>query len=97
MDLVGGAAVEANVDVSFASKRWLAADFLPIERANGYGTLDVSLAYRARRGWSLLAFGRNLTNADVYRGAQEAPYSPGVVVANIGAPRTYGLRAEFKY
>lgn len=89
--------VDATVDMVFASKRWLAADFLPIERAAGYATFDASLSYIAHGGFTLTGFVRNITNQAVYTGAQQAPYSPGVVVSSVGAPRMYGARAEFKF
>jgi iron complex outermembrane recepter protein len=95
--LSGGREIEANIDVAFASQRWLAADFIPIERANAYATLDGSLAYHAREGWSVTGFVRNVTNSHVYSGAQEAPYSPGVAVASIGPPRMYGARLDYKF
>lgn len=89
--------VNATVDMVFASARWLAADFIPIERAAGYATFDASLAYVAKAGFSLTAFVRNLTDEAVYTGAQQAPYSPGVAVSSVGAARTYGVRADFKF
>ncbi len=96
-ELAGGGEIEANFDLVFASARWLAADFLPIERADGYATMDASISYQARSGFRLTAFGRNVTNEAVYTGAQQSPYSPGVVVSSVGAPRTYGLRAEVSF
>ncbi len=96
-ELGSGDEIEANVDLVFASERWLAADFLPIERADAYATIDASITYRAQSGLSLTAFGRNLSNEAVYTGAQQSPYSPGVVVASIGAPRMYGVRADIRF
>jgi iron complex outermembrane receptor protein len=96
-DLPGTQIIEANIDVAFASQRWLAADFIPVERANAYATLDSSVTYRAQQGWSVTGFVRNITNAHVYSGAQEAPYSPAVAVASIGPPRIYGARLDYKF
>ncbi len=96
-DLPGGDGLEATVDLVFASKRWLAADFLPIERADGYATIDASITYKAIAGFSVTAFVRNLTDEAVYTGAQQGPYSPGVAVSSVGAPRLYGVRAEFRF
>jgi iron complex outermembrane receptor protein len=95
--LYGGNALEASVDLASASKRWLGPDFVSVERADAYVTFDASLTYRAERGISLTAFVRNLTNEAVYTGAIQSPFSPGVVASSVGAPRTYGARAEFRF
>lgn len=97
-DLSGGSNIEAQAGMTFASSRWLAPEFIPNERAPAYVSVDASVRYTLRDNkMSLTLFVRNLTEATVYTGGIESPFVPGIVAANIGAPRTFGARAEFKF
>ena len=93
-----GGDVTAAVNAQFSSAKWLAIDFIPSERAPSYVTVDANLAYHAPSGnWSIAAFGRNLTDKEVYASAIEHPFVAGLVAASVGAPRTYGVRLSAKF
>jgi iron complex outermembrane receptor protein len=94
---VGTGELDANINVTFASARWLGTDFISSERANAYGKLDTSLTYRgAGNRWSVSAFVRNITNAAIYTDAAKDAFS-SMVYADIQPPRTYGTRVSLKY
>ena len=59
--------------------------------------IDANLTYRNHGGWSLYAFGRNLTDQLVYTGAFTQALLPSLTLANVAAPRTFGIgfRAKF--
>ena len=92
-DLPNGAALEASIDAQGASSRYLAVDYTDAVKAKAYLAGDAYLTYRPQgEAWSLTAYVRNFNDAKIYTGAYTAPFAlPGVVAANIGAPRTYGL------
>jgi iron complex outermembrane receptor protein len=94
---VGRGELDANINVNFASARWLGTDFIASERAAAYGKLDTSLTYRgAGDRWSVSAFVRNITNAAIYTDASKNAFS-SLVYADIQPPRSYGTRVTFKY
>ena len=98
LPLSNGGALEPDVNMQFASARWLASDFVAAERASNYQTFNASLTYVAPNNrFTIAGFVRNIGNAAVYEGAFEAPYQPGVVGANIAPPRTYGFRFSISY
>lgn len=93
-----GGNVTAGVNALFATSRWLAIDFLPSEQAPSYVTIDANLTYHAASGhWSVTAFGRNLSNVNVYSSAIEDPFVAGYISDNIGPPRTYGVRLSTQF
>lgn len=97
-DLADGSYIEAQSGLTFASSRWLAPEFIANERAPGYVSIDASIRYAlGDDNASLTLFVRNLTKETVYTGGIESPFVPGLVAANIGPPRTFGARAEFKF
>lgn len=50
------------------------------------------------RNWTVQAFSRNLTNEGIFTGAFQTPgFHPQLLVRNINAPRTYGVRASVKF
>ncbi len=99
--LPGDSTLEAAVNASFASSRWLAPDFIPNERAGSYTTINASVTFERyigdHRRIALTGFVRNLTNEKIYTGATKSPFIPTVVAATIGAPRTYGARLDVSF
>ena len=92
-----GGTLTANLAATFASARWLGVDFIPIERAPGYISLNTSLTYVfPGEHWSLTLFGRNVNNARIYTAAFTNPLST-LYDANIAAPATYGARLSFRF
>ena len=93
-----GAAVDFDVNGRFASKSWLAVDFIQSELAPSFAVLNASLTYQSpARNYSLSAFVRNINNGKEYTGTQEQNFAPPLNTANIGAPRTYGVRANVRF
>ena len=97
VDFESGARLTATTNTTFASARWLAIDFTPIERAPAYVTQDAYVTYAFPNGrWSVTGFLRNINNGIVYTQAQINPLS-SIVGANINAPRTYGARLSYQF
>jgi iron complex outermembrane receptor protein len=95
--LPAGDRLTLDASVNFSSARWIGVDFLPGERDGAYAIVDANLTYSPARGdWSIGLFGRNLTKTAYYTGGLET-LLPGLIAANIGAPRTFGVRAGFRF
>lgn len=96
--LSSGATVTLDGSVTYASARWLTIDFIQAERDNAYTIVNANLTYTSPdKGLSIGLFGQNLTKSVYYSGAVQNASITGLVAANIGAPRTYGVRANFKF
>jgi iron complex outermembrane receptor protein len=98
-DLESGATVEAMLGLQFAGTRYLTADFTEASRAAAYVTGDFNLSYIAPNdAWTLAGFVRNLNDATVYTGAfTAAGLFRSLTLANIAAPRTFGLRLNKRF
>lgn len=93
-ELASGASVDAALSGQMASMRWLGIDYIPAQKAKGYVMGDAVVTYHnADRNWSLSAYLRNFNNASAYTGSYTiGGVLPSLVVANLAAPRTYGVR-----
>ncbi|WP_454885378.1 TonB-dependent receptor [Sphingomonas oryzagri] len=90
--------IDVGGSMKFASSRWLATDFIPAERAPAYAVFDANLTYTtADKRISVTGFVRNIGNKAYSTGGIEQPFIPGLFAASISPPRTYGLRASFKF
>ena len=109
-DLPNNGTVAANVDTTFATSRYLSSDFYtPESKANGYFLLNANLTYASPGDvWSITGFVNNITNATIYQGSTTyvvngfsellgGPASQNYVLATVGPPRTYGVRASFHF
>ena len=97
-DLANGSKLTFDGSVKYASARWLSIDFIPAERDGAYALADASLTYTAPGdGWSVALFGRNLTKSVYYTGGIQTAFIAGLVASNIAPPRTYGVRASYKF
>ncbi|MDB5576366.1 MAG: hypothetical protein JWR80_1542 [Bradyrhizobium sp.] len=93
---------ESTVDLAgsmkFSGSRWLATDFIPAERAPAYAVFDANLTYTTPdKRISVTGFVRNIGNKAYSTGGIEQPFIPGLFAASVSPPRTYGLRASFKF
>jgi iron complex outermembrane receptor protein len=96
--LSSGGAIDFTVGGRFSSKTWLAVDFIPSERAPSFAMWNSSLMFRSpKRNYSVDAYVHNISNAKEYTGAQQQTFAPGLVAANISAPRTYGLQLHVSW
>ncbi|MGE4409427.1 MAG: TonB-dependent receptor [Sphingobium sp.] len=92
-DLASGAEIEFSPDMSFASSRWLSAEFVENARAKGYALFNASLTYRAPDDrYSIQLFMRNIGDKAVYNGTQQYPFIANYNGNDIAPPRTYGAR-----
>ncbi|MBU0556744.1 MAG: TonB-dependent receptor [Alphaproteobacteria bacterium] len=97
-DLANGAVIDFSPDMSFASSRWLAAEFVENARADGYALFNASLTYRAPDNqYSVQLFVRNIGNEAVYTGTQQYPFINNYNGQDIAPPRTYGARFRVKF
>ena len=84
--------------LTYSSAKWLSIDFISAARQRGYAVVDADLTYRAAGNrWSIGLFGRNLTKTVYYNGGIQASFVGGLFTADIAAPRTYGIRANFRF
>jgi iron complex outermembrane receptor protein len=109
-DLTNGGNVAIGGGGTFATSRFLTSDFFtPETKDKGYVLLNADLSYTSPDDrYTISAFVRNITNNAVYQGAFSnvlngfpnllgTPGTPNFVARNIGAPRTYGIRASFNF
>lgn len=94
---LGDGKIAADASVSYASSRWLQVDFVALERAKSYATANLGLTYHAPGDrWFVNGFVRNVNNGRPYTFSAGITILP-IYVANIGPPRTYGVRAGFEF
>lgn len=98
-DLGSAGSLDASVNVSFSSSRYLDNSFTDQVKAQGYASGDIVLTYRSPDDrWSLSGYVRNVTDVDIYTGGYTIPaLFPGVALANISAPRTFGARVAVNF
>jgi iron complex outermembrane receptor protein len=96
--LSDGGAIKLGGDLRFASERFLNQNFMP-----GAGEDEGYLVANAEAGYTfpgdkvvIAGFVRNLTNEVVYTGGLTTAI-PGEFVAQVAAPRTYGVRAAVAF
>jgi iron complex outermembrane recepter protein len=100
VDVGNGGNITFMADVAFASRSYETTDFIAAELAKGYSNVSASLTYNAADGkWFVSAFGRNLTNEEIYTGGggHQAAFVGGWVTSNIAPPRTYGARLGLRF
>jgi iron complex outermembrane receptor protein len=89
--------IRAEGDARYESKWW--ADFVHNlgTRQDAYAKINGALTYYSESGrWNFGLWGRNLTNKVVIA-ATAAAGIPGPATAYLDSPRTYGVRAGFKF
>lgn len=100
-ELAGGATITPGVQTNFSSSYWLGVLGYGVaaNKQDSYALVDADLTFEtASKGLSLAAFIRNIGDKPVFNAASLSGQSrPGGVVANIQAPRTYGVRAIYKF
>lgn len=97
-ELGNGGEVEFSPNLTFASSRWLSAEFVENARADSYLLLNANLTYFAPDDqYSVQLFMRNITNEAVYTGTQQYPFIANYNGLDIAPPRTYGVRLRFNY
>ena len=96
--LANGGELEFSPNLTFASSRWLSAEFVENARAESYLLLNANLTYRSPDDdYSVQLFVRNITNEAVYTGTQQAPFIANFNGLDIAPPRTYGVRLRYDF
>ncbi len=73
----------------------------PNSRTSGFGIFDARLGIQSDAGWSVFAFGKNLSRKDYitsrYTDTTFSIFGLSQQVESYGDPRTYGVRASLKF
>jgi iron complex outermembrane recepter protein len=105
-DFGNGSRLVTGVNTTFSSSQILSPDFIPSGTDDGYATANADITFFSRDDrWSLSAWGRNLTDEEIYTGGFRYPFSrpvaqggdPTLFYPNIRAPRTYGVRFNVQF
>jgi iron complex outermembrane receptor protein len=104
--LAGGARLIPRLQTKYQSEMYLTDFNRPSDEQRAYTRTDLSLRYESTGAWMVEAFVQNLedeavkNNVDL-RGNQPGidgvPGFPGVARAFLDSPRTYGVRASFRF
>lgn len=93
-----GSDLAFRAEEHFSSAYWLADDFIPSERAPAWAFTNLFLTYTMSPvPLTLSAYVENLQNKAVYTYGVESPATPGIDGADIGPPRTYGVRIRYSF
>jgi len=97
--LANGAAISFEADLRYQGRRDTSLQFTDGSRSAASTGLDANLHYRSASGnWDLTAFVNNLINNQAIGRAQATGAGNTVIYfATVGAPRTYGLRTNYRY
>jgi iron complex outermembrane receptor protein len=97
-DLPGNARIDATLDSQYSASRYLTVDYTTASDAPSYVVLDASLSYYDSDRFMIGGFVRNLTNQLDYTGAYTIPsLFRSLTLANLAAPRTYGVRMSARF
>lgn len=95
---LGGMRLTANLDARYRDERWVGFDFTPPQRADSVTTIDASLRLSAAdESWSLMAYGRNLTDKEIKSSTQVFGAVSNLVSTLYEPPRTYGVRLDYRF
>lgn len=98
LPLVNGDSLAFRAEEHFSSAYWLADDFIASERAPAWAITDLFLTYTMSRiALRASLYVQNLENKAIYTYGVESPATPGITGADIGAPRTYGVRLRYSF
>jgi len=102
LPLANGAAFVFDANSRYETGRETALNYLPETKEGSYTRSDASISYEsADNVWSVSAFVRNIEDkAVIVRTQPGRSYTlsgGGLLSATYQAPRTYGIRAGFKY
>jgi iron complex outermembrane recepter protein len=104
--LPNGAKLVPRLQARYQSEMFLTDFNRPSDRQAAYTRTDLSLRYEAPADWVIEAFVQNVEDEAVKNnvdlrgnqpGAGGVPGFPGVARAFFDAPRTYGLRATYRF
>ncbi|HEV7606648.1 MAG TPA: TonB-dependent receptor [Steroidobacteraceae bacterium] len=104
--LPNGGRLAPRLQSKYQSEMFLTDFNRPSDRQRAYTRTDLGLRYETARAWAVEAFVQNIEDVAVKNnvdlrgnqpGAGGVPGFPGVARAFFDAPRTYGLRASYRF
>jgi iron complex outermembrane receptor protein len=88
----------AAADTRIEASRYLSLDFLELGRQGSYMMSNARLTYESPSGnFSLTGFINNIEDELVFANSLQSPAKPGVIYNQLRPPRTYGVRAGFRF
>lgn len=96
---IGGAGrIIAGADTRIESSRYLSIDYLPNGRQGAYMMTNARLTWETQSGnFSLTGFVNNIEDELVFSNSFQSPVKGGTLYNQIRPPRTYGVRANFRF
>jgi len=97
--LLRGAELVTHADMNYRSVVYFAIPVTPYVRQGGYSLINARLTLRssAERGWSVAAFGTNLSNKHYMTSASDVTPVLGFATGFFQAPREWGATVEFRF
>lgn len=93
-----GASITAAADTRIETSRYLSIDYLDVARQGSYMMSNARLTYETPSGaFSLTGFINNIENELVFANSLQSPAKPGVLYNQLRPPRTYGIRAGWRF
>ncbi|WP_217895016.1 hypothetical protein [Sphingobium sp. Z007] len=90
--------ITAAMDTRIETSRYLSLDFLDLGRQGSYMMSNTRLTYETPSGnFALTGFVNNIENELVFANSLQSPAKPGVIYNQLRPPRTYGVRAGFRF
>jgi iron complex outermembrane receptor protein len=94
--LANGATIAPGASVYWQSRTYLREFNLPMDRVSAYAKLDGTITFQtADDKWTVQAYIRNATNKLVRNSANVV--LPGTYLSTYEQPRTYGVRASYRF
>lgn len=95
---LGDHKIVVNVSGRYRSNRMIGFDYLPQQNSGGTFEADASLQFgQIDDRWTITGWVRNLTNENIPTLAQYNSISGGVLTTAYQPPRTYGVKAAFRF
>jgi outer membrane receptor protein involved in Fe transport len=88
----------SNIGAKYTSKYNTGSNLDPLKMQDAFTLVNARIGLGAENGgWMIEAWAQNLTDEEYYQVAFDATLQTGTVDAFLGAPRTYGLTARFRF
>ncbi|MBL4836125.1 MAG: TonB-dependent receptor [Kordiimonadaceae bacterium] len=85
-----------RADYNYTSKIYFSPKQIDILSQDGFGLVNLRMAFEHESGWSIAAYGKNLANK-TYNGHVIDLLDFDLAFAQIGAPRQYGLSLSYHF
>jgi iron complex outermembrane recepter protein len=96
--LAGGSKLTLGLDTRMESSRYLSIDFLANGRQGNYMMSNARVTWEPPAAkLALTAFINNLENELVFSNSLQSPAKSGVIYNQLRPPRTWGLRANYRF